>query len=306
MGDLALVTALFHEVEVGDTGTPDTTQDLLRADWEGPSIDLSVDAWVVYPEGAAGPGAQPVGYGLVDGRDQHRVIEAWALVHPGHRGRGIGWHLTDLLAARADEHASQAPPDDSVVLRDGVIAQDQAGHLLLRERGFTPVRHFWRMEASLAGDLLGPLDVPDVRLRTFELGRDDRGVHRAIQESFAEHWGFVGRGFDEWAAHRLHEHGFDPDLWWVAEESDQIVAALCGMVTDRIGYVGMLGVRSPWRKRGIGEALLRHSFLEFRRRGLDTVQLGVDAANETGATALYERVGMHVTRQFDVYEKRLR
>jgi ribosomal protein S18 acetylase RimI-like enzyme len=36
------------------------------------------------------------------------------------------------------------------------------------------------------------------------------------------------------------------------------------------------------------------------------VRLGVDAANETGATALYERVGMHVARQFDVYEKRLR
>jgi hypothetical protein len=31
--------------------------------------------------------------------------------------------------------------------------------------------------------------------------------------------------------------------------------------------------------------------------------LSVDASNETGATALYERVGMRATRHFDVYEK---
>jgi mycothiol synthase len=79
-----------------------------------------------------------------------------------------------------------------------------------------------------------------------------------------------------------------------------------GMVFDGKPWVGTLGVRKPWRGRGIGEALLRRSFLEFHRRGHDHVALGVDAANETGATALYERVGMHVTHQFDEYEKRLR
>jgi hypothetical protein len=35
------------------------------------------------------------------------------------------------------------------------------------------------------------------------------------------------------------------------------------------------------------------------------VSLAVDAGNETGATHLYESVGMRVVWQADVYEKRL-
>ena len=32
----------------------------------------------------------------------------------------------------------------------------------------------------------------------------------------------------------------------------------------------------------------------------------VDAQNATGATALYEKVGMRVARQYDSYQRRLR
>lgn len=302
-GDLGTVANLMAEAERADTGSVETTANLLRVDWEDPNFDLARDAWIVFP-GRTVEG--PAGYAHVFALDRHRQLEGWAIVHPTHRGRGIGSFLSDVLEARALQHVPQAPPETPIVLRDGTVAQDRAGHDLLEERGFTPIRHFWRMEAPLHDGMPEPADIPGIRLRTFALGRDDRGVHRAIQETFADHWGFVARGFDEWAAHRLHGSGFEPDLWWVAEEGDEIVATLTGSVADGIAWVGMLGVRAPWRKRGIGEALLRHSFRQFRRRGLERVRLGVDAANETGATALYERVGMHVSHQFDVYEKRLR
>ena len=64
-----------------------------------------------------------------------------------------------------------------------------------------------------------------------------------------------------------------------------------------MGWVGTLGVRRPWRKRGIGLALLRHSFNEFYRRGKRKVGLGVDAQNLTGALRLYESAGMQSTRR---------
>lgn len=299
--------ALIAAAEAFDTGLGDTTPDFLLEEWEGPGFDLSQDAWLVFAEGSdPAEASDPVGYASIDGRDQERRLGSGVIVHPEHRGRGIGWYLTDVVGARAAERAALASPGGRVVLIASLPAQDRAGHRLLEERGFTPVRHFWHMEASLTDEQAPPVPVPGVGLRGFVLGQDDRAVHRAIQESFAEHWGFVAREFDEWAAHRLHEHTFDPELWWVAEEGTEVVAALCGNVGDGVAWVGMLGVRTPWRKRGIGEALLRHSFQEFRRRGIGTVRLGVDAANETGATALYERVGMHVIRQFDVFEQRLR
>jgi ribosomal protein S18 acetylase RimI-like enzyme len=73
-----------------------------------------------------------------------------------------------------------------------------------------------------------------------------------------------------------------------------------------MGWVGRLGVRRPWRKRGLGEALLLHSFNEFYQRGISKVGLGVDASNPTGATRLYQKVGMHVSVEDVVFEKELR
>ena len=71
------------------------------------------------------------------------------------------------------------------------------------------------------------------------------------------------------------------------------------------GYVSVLAVRRPWRKRGLGTALLQHSFAEMKRRGMKRATLGVDAENLTGAVALYERAGMHVEHRYDCYQKLL-
>lgn len=75
-----------------------------------------------------------------------------------------------------------------------------------------------------------------------------------------------------------------------------------------MGWVSTLGVRRPWRRRGLGLALLQHSFNELHRRGLRKIGLGVDAQSLTGATLLYEKAGMHpdLSRQIDLYEKELR
>jgi len=73
-----------------------------------------------------------------------------------------------------------------------------------------------------------------------------------------------------------------------------------------IGWIGTIAVRRPWRKKGLGLALLRHTFGEFYQRGTNTIGLGVDSANLTGATRLYERAGMVVAGEFAMYEKELR
>ena len=67
------------------------------------------------------------------------------------------------------------------------------------------------------------------------------------------------------------------------------------------GWVGVLGVRRPWRRRGLATALLYASFREIRSRGKPMAKLGVDAANPTGATRLYESVGMRIVNEFAAY-----
>jgi ribosomal protein S18 acetylase RimI-like enzyme len=73
-----------------------------------------------------------------------------------------------------------------------------------------------------------------------------------------------------------------------------------------MGQINTLGVRRPWRRQGLGLALLYHSFGALYQRGKRRVRLGVDAQSLTGATRLYERAGMHVDRQFTMFEKELR
>ncbi len=103
---------------------------------------------------------------------------------------------------------------------------------------------------------------------------------------------------------------YDPTLWFLALDGLEIAGvSLCRPRANAdadTGWVSNLAVRRPWRHRGLGMALLRHSFCEYYRRGKRRVALGVDAQSLTGATRLYERAGMRVVRQFDRYEKELR
>ena len=73
-----------------------------------------------------------------------------------------------------------------------------------------------------------------------------------------------------------------------------------------LGWVGKLGVRRAWRNRGLGDALLKHAFAAFYADGKKRAGLGVDASSLTGALKLYERAGMRVQRQYNMYEKEFR
>jgi ribosomal protein S18 acetylase RimI-like enzyme len=66
-----------------------------------------------------------------------------------------------------------------------------------------------------------------------------------------------------------------------------------------------LGVRRPWRRRGLGGALLAHTFAALAARGRLRVELGVDAEGETQPLRSYERAGMHVTFTYELYAKPL-
>jgi len=106
------------------------------------------------------------------------------------------------------------------------------------------------------------------------------------------------------------DEAYDPDLWFLAVDGEKIAGvSLCDKSAHddpNSGYVRSLSVRRPWRRQGIALALLLHTFSEFYRRGTRKVALGVDAENLTGALHLYRKAGMHVHKQFDLYEKELR
>jgi ribosomal protein S18 acetylase RimI-like enzyme len=119
-----------------------------------------------------------------------------------------------------------------------------------------------------------------------------------------DHWDHAPAPFEEWQRAILQRADFDPALWFVATHGDEIAGvALCFDSVENSGWLRSLAVRSRWRRRGLGLALLRHAFGVFHARGRRLVGLAVDSQSPTGATRLYERAGMHVTEQYDTCEK---
>ena len=230
-------------------------------------------------------------------------------VHPDYRGRGIGSYLLELAESRAREMMPLAPPHARITMRSGASIRNEEGEKFLRDHGFELIRQFWNMETTLESEPSEPHWPAGITVRPFIEGREERAVFAALMDAFKDHWGFLAEPFDRWLAY-MTGGPRDPMLNFIALEGEEIVAlCLCRpyLAEDpELGWVDDLGVRRPWRRRGLALALLQHSFREFYKRGTRRVGLGVDAASLTGATRLYEKAGMHVVRQFNSYAKVLR
>jgi ribosomal protein S18 acetylase RimI-like enzyme len=112
--------------------------------------------------------------------------------------------------------------------------------------------------------------------------------------------------FGEWKAFMMESESFDPGLWFVAEHEGRLVGVALCPDYEEYGWVRQLAVDREWRGRGVGKALLRQAFAEFRERGRTTAALVVDSYNRTGARQFYEAIGMRVEREHVAYEKVLR
>ena len=171
--------------------------------------------------------------------------------------------------------------------------------------GFHEVRRFYRMQIDFDGAPPLPDELAGVTIATLRL-EDARVFHDTLQEAFEDEWGFRPLSFEEWKSRRLQQPETDTSVWFIAWDGDEAAGVIrCDAAKFGGGFVGALGVRKPWRGRGIGMALLRHAFAEFHRTGAPHVSLGVDADNAAGATRLYERSGIRIMFEDIVFEKDL-
>jgi GNAT superfamily N-acetyltransferase len=253
--------------------------------------DLTSDTWLFEEDGRL------VAAGWVE--KHHDTGIAIGIVHRERRGRGLGSELVDRSEERL--RALGVGRVHAVTL-----APDLAAGPLLTGRGYRAVRRFWEMTTELDDDPPPEPRLPaGFRIESFssELGR---AFHGALEEAFAEHWEHQPEPFEEWWERQVARPDHDPSLWFVALTGEDVAAATRNdPERSGGGWIGAIGVRPAWRGRGLAKALLLHSFREFHRRGQRRVGLGVDSENATGATKLYESVGMVVDTEQVVWEKTL-
>jgi ribosomal protein S18 acetylase RimI-like enzyme len=271
--------------------------------WGKSAFDPSTDAWMA--RDAAG---QLVGYAH-EGAGDPDDANASFFIHPHSGSAALGASLCRLAETRARARLREAPGHEASWLTYWVAATNMPSHQALEAEGYAPVRHIWGMELTLGNEPPQAPTWPEgITVRPCATEDDLRLAHATVTEAFQDHWGYVAHTFEEYSQSMIQIAGFDPSLWYLAVEtaSDAVVGtALCEVLPDR-GWINDLGSVRRWRARGIGEALLRHAFREFHARGLRLVGLGVDSESQTGATRLYERVGMRIERQYDIYRKALR
>ena len=300
--DFQAVLDLIIAHDVAVLGFPDYTEDDLRTEWQKPRFNLATDAWV-----ATMADGRLVGYGEVWPREPQVRIHSDFYVHPAldePQQQALSATLFTRAQTRIAEHVAAAPAGTEIKIRQFVVHENEPiTQRLLEANGFAVIRHFWRMEINLTTPPAAPHWPAHITLRTFDPAHDAPAVHAAVEEAFADHWEHTDTPFEEWARWNLERSNLDPTLWFLAMDGEEIAGtALCFPELEG-GWVRNLAVRRPWRRQGLGLALLQQAFGEFYRRGQRSVGLGVDASNLTGATRLYERAGMGVTKLFDLYHK---
>jgi mycothiol synthase len=301
--DAEAISDLTNASMVAETGEPWTTPEQIANDLSAPDVDLERERLLLLDrDGVA------VGYlTIVRQGDPIEHLDALVWVRPTSWGLGFSAFLLGVAERFARDLAGELGRASLDVHVARAQRHAPAGRLF-RALEYAPIRVFQRMHIELDRGVTEPVIPVGLAIRTYRVGADDRLVFDAVMEAFEDHWGAESMTFDDWRHRELAS--FDPSLWFVGVDGDEIAGfALCEPDRARageVGIVGELGVRRPWRRRGLASALLLTAFGAFVERGIRVVELGVDSESLTGATRLYERAGMRPVMSWEWWSKAIR
>jgi ribosomal protein S18 acetylase RimI-like enzyme len=301
--DVAAYVRLQEDARVADAGAEVMTEDVARHELADPNCPIATNTLALsLADGSLA--ASILVHQRLNGLESRRVF-LWGVTHPEHRGRGIGTAILAWGIARAEEILASQPAEllrlvetvKEVRLADAVALHESAG--------FRPARWYFDMRRDLRDPLPAMPDLGGLRIEPYEPVLSERllAVHN---EAFADHWGSEPLTPAVWDREFVGDPFFRGDLSFIVFDGEEIAGYAVNYTAEsdweatgvREGQVGQLGVRRPWRRRGLAAALLVRSMEAFRAVDLEAAMLGVDTENPTGAVGIYERVGFRPIRRF--------
>jgi mycothiol synthase len=294
--DVPALLALTHASDIASLGEPDFTVDDVREALADPLGSVALD-----PSGTIVGWAYP---NNPDGGNRDFIeVYVWpSLGLPAQRP------LLALLMDRMRVRAARLGHDPYEV-RAGAIPTETPYISALTDAGFVFVKQHARMQMPLTG-VEAPPAPATFSVRTVRAGDEAemRTFHAVIEEAFLDS-DHPSTGYEVWRRQVEAESTLSFDEWFVAEADGRIVGVLqssdSGLPDDE-GWVKRLAVLRPYRRRGVGEALLRRAFAVYAGKGRSKAGLGVDLANPTKAARLYLAVGMKPLYQANIYRTSVR
>jgi len=184
-------------------------------------------------------------------------------------------------------------PDTTGAVRVHVHQNNPSKEALVRAAGYE-ARRWWHTMVRSLGDPLPdlPPTPPGLKLAPYSADRDE-AVRQAHLEAFAETWGAAPPDEERWSRFYTGVSPFRPQLSWLLSDGDHVVAYLLTFFWEadaaatgvRELYVGDLGVRPAWRRRGLGSLLLAAALESYRSAGYEQSALSVDSANPAAPSA---------------------
>jgi ribosomal protein S18 acetylase RimI-like enzyme len=112
-------------------------------------------------------------------------------------------------------------------------------------------------------------------------------VHALLVHAYARGGGSVA-SYASWQRAFTTDVEHEPACCFLAFDGEHLAGvALCWSSA----FIKDLCVAGPYRRRGLGAALVSHALRHFAARGERVVTLKVEADNPSGARRLYERLG---------------
>lgn len=297
MDDVPALLDLIERLTTVVLGEPEVSESEMLDDLSGAHFDLDLDTFVAFARDGS-----VTAYG--QGHDE-QTGTGWVDIYIDPAIGDETFHaIADVTigacTARVVESA-KARGESAVRVTSALYDNETRMRAAYERAGLVVETVYWRLLRSFRTDevLQDPV-VPDGYTVAKVDPRDDAVIEQAYHlffETFSEHHGHEGvrQSLDDYVKDSRGAESFDPDAWWFAWQGEKPVGLLIGdnrRDEQGVGYVKALGVQKALRGQGIARALLLSAFVDYQERGRGGVQLGVDTGNTTGATRLYESVGM--------------
>lgn len=238
-------------------------------------------------------------------REEKKGFIQWLGVLPKFRGKGIAKKLLEKALNSLKERGMEVAETWAQTDRKACIH-------IFESFGFQKVRASSLMKKSLKEIPYNMRKNREVTIRDVQLNDEEnvKMLNKLENETFKEHFNFRPKTIEETKYSLFEVPWFKMQRWFFAVLENQPVGFAGIGIDERLnrekkkkwGWILDIGVLKPFRRRGIGTALMLHSMRILKNGKMEHAVLYVDDMNPTKAIELYKKLRFKVLRKNVVYQ----